>query len=160
MSAAVRIRPAGLDDAPAIARLAGELGYPSTEEEIRERLCILLAGERHLVAAAVAGGEVVGWIAAEERLSLDAGERAELTGLVVGAAARRAGVGRALVAQAERWAAARGLGLVTVRSNAARLESHPFYERLGYVRSKTQHYYRKSLPGALVAREERCPNLP
>jgi hypothetical protein len=27
-----------------------------------------------------------------------------------------------------------------------RQESHPFYERLGYVKAKTQHAYRKSLP--------------
>jgi hypothetical protein len=34
---------------------------------------------------------------------------------------------------------------MTVRSNVVRAESHPFYERLGYVRSKTQHAYRKHL---------------
>jgi hypothetical protein len=27
----------------------------------------------------------------------------------------------------------------------ARTESHPFYERLGYARAKTQHAYRKRL---------------
>jgi hypothetical protein len=26
-----------------------------------------------------------------------------------------------------------------------RAESHPFYERLGYLRTKTQHAYRKTL---------------
>ena len=39
----------------------------------------------------------------------------------------------------------RGLGVIAVRSNVARTESHPFYERLGYVRTKTQHAYRKHL---------------
>jgi hypothetical protein len=34
---------------------------------------------------------------------------------------------------------------MAVRSNVARAESHPFYERLGYVRTKTQHAYRKRL---------------
>jgi hypothetical protein len=34
---------------------------------------------------------------------------------------------------------------ISVRSNVARLESHPFYERLGYVRTKTQHAYAKQL---------------
>jgi GNAT superfamily N-acetyltransferase len=56
-------------------------------------------------------------------------------------------VGRALVAEVEGWASARGLREVSVRSNVARAESHPFYERLGYVRAKTQHVYRKVLAG-------------
>jgi predicted N-acetyltransferase YhbS len=34
---------------------------------------------------------------------------------------------------------------MTVRSNVVRSGSHPFYERLGYARSKTQHAYRKAL---------------
>jgi hypothetical protein len=44
----------------------------------------------------------------------------------------------------------RGLGQMAVRSNVDRADSHPFYERLGYVRAKTQHAYRKRLskPGA------------
>ena len=41
---------------------------------------------------------------------------------------------------------ARGLPEVSVRSNVVREESHPFYERLGYTRAKTQHVYRKALP--------------
>jgi hypothetical protein len=36
-----------------------------------------------------------------------------------------------------------GLAVVTVRSNVVRVESHPFYERLGHVRGKTQHVYTK-----------------
>ena len=58
---------------------------------------------------------------------------------------RGRGAGRALVGAVEAWAGARGLPLMTVRSNVVRAESHPFYERLGYVRSKTQHAYRKHL---------------
>jgi len=68
-----------------------------------------------------------------------------LLGLVVDARQRRQGVGRRLVAAVEAWAARRGLELVSVRSNVARAESHPFYERLGYARVKTQHAYRKRL---------------
>jgi GNAT superfamily N-acetyltransferase len=63
----------------------------------------------------------------------------------VDACARRSGAGRALVAAIERWAASRGVAQVSVRSNVVRVESHPFYERLGYTRVKTQHSYRKNL---------------
>jgi GNAT superfamily N-acetyltransferase len=64
---------------------------------------------------------------------------------VVDAAQRGLGVGRALVDAVESWARTRGLDRVVVRSNVVRLESHPFYERIGYKRIKTQHVYRKGL---------------
>ena len=73
---------------------------------------------------------------------------ARLMALVVDSSARRRGVGRALVAYAEAWALARGLAALTVRSNAARELSHPFYEALGYNRDKTQYVYSKALKSA------------
>ncbi|HEX8777263.1 MAG TPA: GNAT family N-acetyltransferase, partial [Rhodanobacter sp.] len=88
-------------------------------------------------------GGLLGWIAIERRLTLESGERIEIVGLVVDAAARGTGVGRALVTDAEQWARAQGFDAIGVRSNVAREGSHPFYEALGYVRMKTQHAYRK-----------------
>jgi len=86
-------------------------------------------------------GEVIGWIQAEERHILEAGAWCEIVGLVVDGAHRGRGAGRALVAEIEAWARARGLRTVKVRSNVTRAESHPFYQRLGYARAKTQHVY-------------------
>ena len=74
-------------------------------------------------------------------------------GLVVDSTARRRGVGRELVDVAENWALAHGLSSLTVRSNSARALSHPFYESLGYSRSKTQHVYTK-----VVATRSRVPS--
>jgi hypothetical protein len=54
-----------------------------------------------------------------------------------------------LVAEVEAWAARRGLTEMSVRSNVARTESHPFYERQGYRRVKTQQVYRKPIGGAV-----------
>ena len=34
---------------------------------------------------------------------------------------------------------------IVVRSNVVRPESHPFYEKIGYERKKTQHVYARSL---------------
>lgn len=56
---------------------------------------------------------------------------------------RGRGASRALVAEIEAWARARDLRTVKVRSNVTRAESHPFYQRLGYARAKTQHVYLK-----------------
>jgi GNAT superfamily N-acetyltransferase len=67
---------------------------------------------------------------------------------VVDGRRRRGGIGGRLVAEAERWAATRGLRHMSVRSNVAREESHPFYQALGYGRVKTQQVYRKAIGGA------------
>lgn len=143
------IRPATSDDASEIARLAGQLGYPAEAKEISNRLELLLGRPNHFIAVATAGETeriLLAWIAAEERDLLIAPRQVEIMGLVVDHAARGEGVGRLLVSAVERWATARGLGHVVVRSNVVRAESHPFYERLGYSRQKSQHVYIKELP--------------
>jgi GNAT superfamily N-acetyltransferase len=140
------IRRAVIQDAARLAELSGALGYPAAPEAIGTRLERLLqrAGDVVFVAE-VSAGRVVGWLHGAEPELLESGRRCEILGLVVAAEHRGQGVGRLLVAAVERWAGARGLELVAVRSNVKRSESHPFYERLGYVRVKTQHAYRKRL---------------
>ena len=65
-------------------------------------------------------------------------------GLSVGSDVRRMGVGRGLVKAVEAWAQQFGDGPIVVRSNVVRPESHPFYEKIGYERKKTQHVYARS----------------
>jgi GNAT superfamily N-acetyltransferase len=133
-------------DAGRLACLSAELGYPVPADALAERLGHLLEHEGEIVLVAeLIPGDVVGWVHGSEQLLLESGRRCELLGLVVDARHRGRGVGRRLVAAVEDWAAERGLDQMAVRSNVARTESHPFYERLGYARVKTQHSYRKSL---------------
>lgn len=139
------IRPAAATDAAEIARLTTLLGYPASTEEIARRLDILLPSASYFIAVAEGSWGLAGWVAAERRVLLESGERAELVGLIVDPDSRRAGMGRALVRAAEEWAVGQRFDLISVRSNVARVESHPFYERLGYVRRKTQHAYTKHL---------------
>ena len=139
------VRPARLEDAAEIATLATELGYPSDEGEMKRRIEKLLQSSAYFLAVAEHESRLVGWVAAEKRLLLESGERAEIVGLIVTADARRSGTGLALVRAAETWATQQGMQNMFVRSNVTRLESHPFYERLGYVRTKTQHAYAKQL---------------
>ena len=147
MPNAISIRPARVDDAADIARLATELGYPSSETQMRDRIARLLQSDAYFLVVAEQDSQVIGWIAAERRLLLESGERADIVGLIVTESARRGGVGEALVKAAEQWAMQQGLDTMAVRSSIARLESHPFYERVGYVRAKTQHAYTKRLTG-------------
>jgi GNAT superfamily N-acetyltransferase len=138
----VTIRRAELGDAPEMARLAAELGYPASPSEMRERLERLLPESRHhVVVGSGKSGRLSGWMHVEHRTSIEGGDRAELVGLVVDSTARRVGIGRELIEVAERWASAKGLPHLTVRSNTERRSSHPFYESMGFRCTKTQHVY-------------------
>ncbi|QSX29781.1 GNAT family N-acetyltransferase [Shewanella cyperi] len=141
----VFIRVATSEDAAAIALLSSELGYPASAEAIQERLARLLNNSSHKIYVATQGDNILGWIACERRLLLESGEVFEIVGLVVSKAARRKNVGRQLVTAAERWAEALSARALRVRSNVQRQESHPFYQALGFEKSKTQHTYVKSL---------------
>lgn len=140
------IRPAERSDTAEITRLCEALGYPVTLADIETRLDTLGATGRHFIAVAPGEGSVLcGWVAAEHRVLLESGERAEIVGLVVDNTLRRKGFGKSLVSSVETWAAKRGLSEVFVRSNIARDEAHRFYEGVGYSRTKTQHAYTKTI---------------
>jgi len=141
----VQVRRAAIADAGRIAELSEVLGYPVEVRTMAERLAHLLARDDNAVFFAVDGEGMVGWVHGAEHELLEVGRLCEILGLVVDASARRSGAGRALVAAIEQFAASRGICQVSVRSNVARLESHSFYDRLGYTRVKTQHSYRKNL---------------
>src|SRR5438067_2246827 len=139
------IRRATTADAARVAALSGILGYPADDETMRRRLQQLEGREDQVVFVAEMSGEIVGWIQGAEHESIVAGGMGEICGLVVAEGRRSSGVGRSLVEAVEQWAARRGLEQISVRSNVVRTESHPFYERVGYTRLKTQHTYRKAL---------------
>ena len=140
------LRRARQDDAAELARLSAQLGYPQQDVVFAARLRRLLVSADHpVIVASDDGRTLLGFVAIERRLLLEAGERVEIVGLVVDDRARRRGIGQALVRAAEDWARDIGVAELMVRSNAARAESHPFYEGRGFVRAKTQHVYRKRL---------------
>ncbi len=119
-----------------------EWGYPSDEASIRQRLTPLMLLPDHFVRIAQANsGEVAGWIHAGEHHSLASAPVCEIQGLVVGAHFRKLGIGRALVEAVLEWAGQRGFRKVQVHSNVIRQEAHPFYQTVGFTRTKTQHVY-------------------
>ncbi len=143
---AISIRRAGEADAAAIARLCSVLGYAAEPAVVAGRLRAILHADADLmIVAEDSQRAVVGWLQAHAAHIVESGFRVEITGLVVSPAQRRRGVGRALVAEAERWAGAVAAGAVVVRSDFRRAESHVFYPALGYIATKTQNVYRKVL---------------
>ena len=142
----VRVRGASLTDAGRIAELSGQLGYPTSARSARRRLQNLLAKRDHAIwVAEDPEGSVTGWVHVFVKQLLESEREAEIGGLVVDREFRGRGVGKALVERAERWAKAKRLKSVYVRSNIVRKDTHPFYQRLGYKVVKTQRSFRKSI---------------
>ena len=89
----VQIRPPRTADAEQLGVLNRQLGYVTEIQELVSRIDRLSELHEHFVAVAEVDGAVVGWVQAEHRFSIEAGDKAELVGLIVGAAARRSGSG-------------------------------------------------------------------
>jgi GNAT superfamily N-acetyltransferase len=140
------IREMTSEDAAAVAALTSQLGYPSSETDIKRRYDLIKdRSEGRLIVAHEINGDVVGWIHVQALCLLEADLRAEIWGLVVADSVRGSGAGRLLVEAAESWAVERGLDIMGVRSNVIRRDAHAFYEHLGYEVVKTQKAFRKNL---------------
>lgn len=142
----VTVRPAVAADSRRIAELAGQLGYPSTPEEVSQRLRgINNPSENAVFVAALPDGEIAGWLGVFVYRCVEADVRAEVSGLVVDERFRSRGIGLRLLEQAEQWARDRNCVAIGLRSNVIRDRAHAFYEEHGYQLVKTQKAFRKPL---------------
>jgi GNAT superfamily N-acetyltransferase len=142
----LKIRRAKSGDATRLAELSGQLGYPSTAAQIRERLQGIKPVSDHAVLVAeTENAGVIGWLHVSKQPLLEGEIRGEVNTLVVGEGHRSLGAGARLLAAAEEWARRRGCKGMSVRSNVIRERAHKFYERNGYEHYKTQKSFRKPL---------------
>ena len=141
---AVKIRRARQTDAPRIAELSGQLGYPTTASAMAARLKLALRQKDGacFVAETKEDG-VMGWAHVSVTPLLEVERRAELNGLVVDEKVRSRGAGLLLLQAAEAWARQKRCKGMSVRSNVLRERAHGFYERHGYEHYKTQKAFRK-----------------
>lgn len=141
------VRAARPEDAPAIAALGGQLGYPAGEQAVRQTLTALLADPEQLVVVLDEPGRgVLGWLHLALARRIGSGRLAEVVGLVVDADRRNRGHGQALMRHAARWAATRGAARLRVRTRVERDGALRFYERLGLAPLKTQTVLECELP--------------
>ena len=143
----MEIRRARPEDRDALARLATELGYPTTPEQMAERLVRIDLDPLHAVFVADAGEAAIAFVHVLETRTLESPAHAEIAGLVVAEGARGRRVGARLVEAADAWARERGLPELRVRSNVMRLDAHRFYEREGFRLAKTQKVYSRRPAG-------------
>ena len=142
----LKIRLAKAGDAARLADLSGQLGYPATTAQIRERIRKIQPAAQHAVLVAeTKDAGVIGWLHVSKQPLLEVDLRAEVNGLVVAEDHRSIGAGARLLAAAEDWARKRGCKGMSVRSNVIRDRAHQFYLRNGYEHYKTQKSFRKPL---------------
>ena len=142
----ITVRPAGTADVDAIAFLCGQLGYPSTAEDIERRLAEIVGDPNATVLVAGSHPDgVVGWVHVRALHLITRDACAEIVGLVVDESRRGRGIGTRLMAAAEEWARNRGLSALRLRSNVIRDEAHAFYRRQGFASSKTSLLFTKTL---------------
>lgn len=130
----LRIRQAAPEDAAALGLLLGQLGYPTNAAEIPKRLDNVYArpGSTVLVAEN-RKGDVVGVVTVLLLETLHTNEPAAwLTAVVVEETSRGQGVGSALVARAEEWAAEHGALRISLTSALHRESAHAFYKARDY----------------------------
>jgi PhnO protein len=131
-------------DAGDVPELNGQLGYPATVAEVRERLTAIAKIPSQAVFVACIGEEVIGWIDVAITLHLQSQPFALIGGLVVKDGHRRMRIGRHLCEAAGAWARERNVQVVRVTSRSTR-RAHRFYVRDGCSEVKTSRVFEKPL---------------
>ena len=130
------IRVAETSDAAALAQLMCDLGYETTQSEMQMRMERIAADDCYRTFVAVLDGKVCGMIGT---LACPSYEHDDPGGRILALATlstmRRRGIGRALIATAEKDFAHRGIRRIALNTQLAREDAHKFYESLGYERN-------------------------
>jgi GNAT superfamily N-acetyltransferase len=129
----LRVREAEPQDLASIVDLVGQLGYPSRERAVAQRLERLSADPRSWVYVALEGERVVGLAAVHVMSLLERDDPiARVTAMVVAEGGRGRGVGRALLDQLEEVARIQGCDRIDLTSRYRREGAAAFYRRMGF----------------------------
>lgn len=127
------VRDATVADAPALAPLLGELGYPAAVDALEPRMRRMLSRDDQRILVAERDGAVLGLLALHifPVLAYDR-DLVMIMALVVTERARGLGVGRALIERADAVGKSLGASRLMVTTHVRRADAHAFYERLGF----------------------------
>lgn len=142
---AVTIRKIIEQDAAAIARLSGQLGYSATPSAMAVRIRAINNSKDHCSYAAMADQEWVGWIHGCYTLRLESDAFVEIGGLVVAEQFRGKGIGLMLIEQVAQWAREKDVSRLRVRCNTKRTDTHAFYRHIGFREAKEQKIFDRNL---------------
>ena len=152
MNQNVNIREAKKSDSVALAKLSGELGYPTTTEEMESRFDKVLSMPNNGIYVAELDS-IVGWIHVALIQTLESNAFVEICGIVVAESHRGSGIGTRLIAVAESWAREKECYQLRVRTNIVREKTRMFYQQVGFQLKKTQDVFNKFIQvGGLTRR--------
>ncbi len=121
-----------------------ELGYETSNAEMRQRLESILTDPRFRTFVAEIDNTVYGMIGTLAHASHEHNDLSgKIIALVVSKKRRRGDIGRTLIAAAEKDFAKRKVTRVSLTTRFTREEAHQFYEALGY--SRTGFRFAKNL---------------
>lgn len=130
-------------DINAVQSLIAQLGYAVKKEKLAAHIAIIrkMGGE---IFVGESGGMVAGCVSVVIDARLAEGVNAEIVSLVVDTRFRGQGLGKGLIGEAEKWAAARA-DTIRIRANSIREDAHLYYKGLGYLEMKTQKIFSKTI---------------
>jgi ribosomal protein S18 acetylase RimI-like enzyme len=127
------LRRAGPGDAAGVAALLDALGYPCSRDDAARRIEAMSTDERQQLVVADWHGELLGLVAIDLMYYLPLGATTcRITALSVGAGARRRGMGRRLLREAEALAREAGAARIELTTANHREQAHAFYRACGY----------------------------
>jgi GNAT superfamily N-acetyltransferase len=149
------LRQAKSIDAPAVADLITQLGYPTSPDEMHTRLLPILNNPTYLTLLAVNGSRILGMAGAcLGRFYEKNHTYGRLIVMVVDERVRNQGIGQYLLQAVETWLIRQGASEAIVNSHTYRPDAHRFYHVQGYQTTGVR------LVKALKADIAQNPNLP
>ena len=139
------IRKALISDSVALTELSEQLGYPTTVEEVEDRVKYLLNKKDHQIFIAEYNDKIIGFISFERYDILYYPSGLNITGLVVDKNYRNKGIGKLLLKIAEKYAIENSLIFLRANSGSQRLDAHQFYRKNGFSNEKDQKRFIKNI---------------
>lgn len=134
------------DDLPQLVGLMTQLGYPASENELRERFSRITRHPDYGLLVLEEDRILLGCVGLFQAQAFEHDTTyVRIVAFVVNAKHRRQGIGRRLIQAAEDWAKVRGATAVLLNSGnrPEREAAHHFYQAMGYCVTSTS--YSKSL---------------
>lgn len=134
------IRVACSSDVPQMANLMGQLGYPTSVEQMRKRFEKISAEPSYHTLVIEVEGRVVGMSGLCTGIFYESdGIYVRIVAFVVDDTYRNQGLGKLLLAKSEKWARSNGADGIVLNSGnrAERMAAHAFYKALGYREKST-----------------------
>lgn len=132
----IKIRKVAMSDIKSLSPLIQQLGYPTTEENLIARIALYQHSENDKAWVAIDEQEnIIGCIAVHVYDLFHSTERfGRIVSIVVKESHQRIGIGRRLIARAERYASQKNCSALELSCSLKRtkLGSQDFYSALGY----------------------------